>query len=1037
MLRRTPVLASIVAALAVAPPALAADSHQPGETLLVGRPTGLGALPAQSDGPSHNSTRAISANGRFTVFVSEADDLGAGDQRQHAYARDDQTGAVTLLDRAGAGGPAADSEAHSVTISADGSRACFVSRAGNLVGGADGTHSHAYVVTIATGAIAAVDRSAAGIGNDDANDCSLDADGNTVAFRSVASNLVNGASGGHIYVRHLDTNTTELVDSYQGTPSNGEVYSPSIDATGGSVAFATMASNLLGPGGDQNGVEDVYVRNLGIATPILVSRADTVGGAIGNGASWGPSISADGERIAFTSQASNLGDGDADTISDVHVRDLFSGATKLISRADGAAGAKGNDRSEEAEIAGDGTAVAFTSEASNLGAALGQTHSEVPQRLYVRTLATSHTTVVDRASGASGELEEGAGGNTPSLDQHATNVVFTSNSGNLDSLATGIFPEVFQRHLAGGFETRLISRPADASGRPAPLGPISDTKRAISADGRFVVFSTPSPFGGPAGTDEVYVRDVLLGTTQLVSRADGADGAAADDDSFGASISADGTKVAFATYATNLSSAGGDSKSEQVYVRDLNANTTALVSVATGGGRGDRASWSPVLSQDGTRIAFASAARDLVPGDVNDQTDIFVRDMPAGTTTLASLTASGGQANAYSDEPMISADGTRVGFGSSADLGAGVADGRNHVYVRDLVAGTTTLVDRAADGSPAGDQSGDATMSADGNRFEFVSNAKLTPDATATPDDIYVRDVAAGTTKLVSLGAAGEHSASFVSAGAISLDGTKASFESYRDAFHPGDHPAEWVRDLQAGTSTLISNRDSSSQDDGESGSGSATLNADGNCAIFASANSSLGSPSFAGSDMPQLWLHVVAGECPVHAPDTAITSGPDGSKKVRTAVSTFAYQGDESNVGFACSLDGSPATSCGDSFATPKLRDGVHRFSVAAIDHAGNADPTPALATFTVGVPPRVTKLRIDRRGRIVFRLSEKAKVRVRVAHVSIRRSFKAGTRHVKLPLKHLRKGRHVVTVTATDAGGNRSVPKRKRFTVGGAVPK
>src|SRR4051794_36903068 len=126
MLRHTLLLASIVAALAVAAPALGADSYQLGSTLLVGRPSGLGALPAQADGRSSNSDSAISANGRFSVFVSSADDLGVADQDEHAFMRDDQTGAVTLLDRAGPGGPVGDDNASDAAISADGSRACFI-----------------------------------------------------------------------------------------------------------------------------------------------------------------------------------------------------------------------------------------------------------------------------------------------------------------------------------------------------------------------------------------------------------------------------------------------------------------------------------------------------------------------------------------------------------------------------------------------------------------------------------------------------------------------------------------------------------------------------------------------------------------------------------------------------------------------------------------------------------------------------------------------------------------------------------------------
>src|SRR5206468_3059872 len=120
--------------------------------------------------------------------------------------------------------------------------------------------------------------------------------------------------------------------------------------------------------------------------------------------------------------------------------------------------------------------------------------------------------------------------------------------------ASGGFEEVFKRHLTGDFSTRLISRPADASGRPAQLAYLQASQQAVSADGRYVVFTAVASFdGAPAGVSEAFLRDTLLGTTRIVSRADGAGGAPADREVGSAVISADGAKVAFATSATNLS----------------------------------------------------------------------------------------------------------------------------------------------------------------------------------------------------------------------------------------------------------------------------------------------------------------------------------------------------------------------------------------------------------------------------------------------------------------------------------------------------
>jgi Tol biopolymer transport system component len=591
-------------------------------------------------------------------------------------------------------------------------------------------------------------------------------------------------------------------------------------------------------------------------------------------------------------------------------------------------------------------------------------------------------------------------------------------------------------------ETKLVSRPQDASTRPGQVGYADTERRALSADGRFFVFSTRAPLAGmPGGDAQVYVRDVLLGTTRLVSRAYGADGAAANGPSHRPVISADGTKVAFTSTASNLTGEG-DRTRYQAYVRDLVANTTTLASVGAGG-PADIGVSEVALDQDGSRVAFGTYGTNLVAGDTNNAYDIFVRDLVAGTTVDASLTNAGAQLDGDSTEAALSADGTRVGFVSTAsNTGEGAAPGKQHVYVRDLAAGTTTLVDRKADGSPADDWSRDLAMSADGNRFAFQSGAKLTAEAKDGDSDVFVRDLAAGTTVMASGAEDGTEANRWAGTGDLSRDGTKVAFSTAATNLPAGSASdgALYERDLATGSLTVVSAHDGSDVPSNASAS-SASLNADGTCVTFSSRDSSLGSPSYAGRDFNQLWMRVLARECPLQAPNTTITSGPDGSKKARTAVSTFAYKADESTVTFACSLDGAPAKPCADTFATPALRDGVHRFSVAATDRVGNTDPTPAFATFTVGVPPRLTKLRLSH-GRLSFRLSEKATVRVRLARVgrahsatvgklTIKRSLKGGARRIKLPLRRLRAGHYRATVIATDAGGNRSVPKRKSFDV------
>ena len=139
---------------------------------------------------------------------------------------------------------------------------------------------------------------------------------------------------------------------------------------------------------------------------------------------------------------------------------------------------------------------------------------------------------------------------------------------------------------------------------------------------------------------DVFVRDLATGATTLVSRSTCAFSAAGNGDSFEPSLSGDGRFVAFSSRADNLSPEGHDAP-EDVYVRDLAVNATVLVSRASGsaGAGGDADSFAASISADGTRVAFTSEARNLSAEDGDGVTDVFVRDLPAGLTTLASRAA--------------------------------------------------------------------------------------------------------------------------------------------------------------------------------------------------------------------------------------------------------------------------------------------------------------------------------------------------------------------------------------------------------------
>src|SRR5437764_14044 len=145
--------------------------------------------------------------------------------------------------------------------------------------------------------------------------------------------------------------------------------------------------------------------------------------------------------------------------------------------------------------------------------------------------------------------------------------------------------------------------------------------------------------------------------------------------------------------------------------RSADAQTTERVSVASGGTEGNGASLSSALSADGRFVAFESAATNLVVGDTNGATDVFVRDRQTGMTARVSVASDGTQANNVSSYPALSADGRFVAFQSDAtNLVVGDTNGKTDVFVHDRQAGTTERVSAASGGPPQGTDSRGGTV---------------------------------------------------------------------------------------------------------------------------------------------------------------------------------------------------------------------------------------------------------------------------------------------------------------------------------------
>lgn len=326
----------------------------------------------------------------------------------------------------------------------------------------------------------------------------------------------------------------------------------------------------------------------------------------------------------------------------------------------------------------------------------------------------------------------------------------------------------------------LLSRATGIAGAPANGG-TGEARYEIdtSRTGRFVVFTSNAtnlvPGGLPSGSGsmQVYLRDVALGTTELVSRASGVDGAPSSGPASRPSVSDDGRFVAFeASTAANLAPTQS-TDGPRVYVRDLQTGITRkMPDDVSDNVPGNASSWDPDLSGDGGTVAYTTTGFTWQLGAPT----VVTAPVDGSDTLRFAVTSPAGWPSLPSRAPSISRDGSRIAYET----------GDGHVAVVDRPLGTQTPVDVSdAAGAPGDGAASEPAISADGSAVTFVSSATnlvaASAGAAATPQ-IYLRRLGGSPrTALVSAGADGTpvHAGAFPTDPSIAENGDTVAFTAF------------------------------------------------------------------------------------------------------------------------------------------------------------------------------------------------------------------------------------------------------------------
>ena len=672
------------------------------------------SLAASAGGNDNSGFSSLSADGRFVLFFSSANNLVAGDNSQFqvdVLLRDRASNTTALVSANCTGTGGGNDNSTPFQVSTNGRYVLFQSDASDLLPGDTNAVGDIFVRDVLNASNVLV---SVAMGGGWANGASAEAvmtpDGRYVAFVSSATNLVAGDTNGiaDVFLRDLVAQTTILVTT--GAFGTGSYMAePVINPDGRVIAFSSSAKGLA-PGVPTASKGEIYAFKVptGVMTWVSSNTLLTVSNILrlNNMPSYHPVLSDDGNIVAFKTGWTNgaVAPASPGVAQAILFRYDFSAGTNSVIATNAFPRWRFGDDVYGPSMSTDGRFIAYT--ATNRIPV-----SSTSIQLWDAQLATNVAVSVNQ----SGALPTNSYSDAAVLSADGRFVLFLSGTTNLTGNAISNGMHIYLRDLQAAV-TKLVDVDSNGIGSVESDGSIP----GLSADGRIVGFD--AQLGDVSGSPgNVFIRDMANGTNELISaHLPGLVSQSGDNSSLVSqlSLSDDGSRVIFVSYADDLVP-NDTNRAQDVFVHDFQSGINTLVSVGLNGAPAAGASFSPTITHNGRFVAFVSTATNLLAGPTNAFKNVFLRDLQTQTAVLASVSTNALNAgNGDASNPVVSEDGRYVVFLSSAkNLVPGITGSGPYTYLRDMNLGTTLALNGNAISSnpPA--------MNADGHYVAYFGAA--------------------------------------------------------------------------------------------------------------------------------------------------------------------------------------------------------------------------------------------------------------------------------------------------------------------------